>query len=109
MAQIAELLAQARQQVPEDGLKVTAFLPHRSVGRLVQHSSQVFIPFGRAAAVVLFGAFVLARTGAHPGGQLGNGLTSSRVATIFTVPHRLIVHLRIRPDFHSYGWTSRPM
>lgn len=46
------------------------FSTHRSVGRLVQYPPQIFIPFRGAAAAILFGAFLLARTGPHPGGQL---------------------------------------
>src|SRR5271157_4906466 len=64
------LVAQSRQQTPEHGLKVTAFLLHRSVRRLVQYPPQIFIPFRRATAVVYFGTFVLSRTGSHPRGQL---------------------------------------
>src|SRR3984893_4111878 len=64
------LIAQSRQQTPEHRLKVTAILLHRSVSRLVQHPSQIFIPLRGAAAVVLFGAFVLPRTGSPPRGQL---------------------------------------
>ena len=53
------LIAQARQQAPEHHLKVTAFPLDRSVRRLVQHPPQIFIAFGGATAVVLFGTFVL--------------------------------------------------
>src|SRR3984893_18387059 len=60
------LIAQSRQQTPERCLKMAAFLLYRSVGRLVQHPSQIFIPLRGAAAVVLFGAFVLSRTGSQP-------------------------------------------
>ena len=38
------LIAQSRQQTPEHRLEITAFLPGRSVGRLVQHPPQVFVP-----------------------------------------------------------------
>ena len=39
------LIAQSRQQTPEHRLEITAFLPGRSVGRLVQHPPQVFVSF----------------------------------------------------------------
>src|SRR5215469_13238798 len=39
------LIAQSRQQTPEHCLAITAFLPGRSVGRLVQHPPQVFVSF----------------------------------------------------------------
>ena len=55
------LIAQARQQAPEQHLKVTAFPLDRSVRRLVQHPPQIFIALRRATAVVLFGTFVLSR------------------------------------------------
>ncbi|HZD95567.1 MAG TPA: hypothetical protein VE133_14990, partial [Candidatus Sulfotelmatobacter sp.] len=52
------LIAQPGQQTPEHHLKVAAFLLDGSVRRLVEYSPQIFIAFGRATAVVLFGAFV---------------------------------------------------
>src|SRR5271157_3425461 len=60
-------VAQPRQQTPEHRLKMAALLSRRRVGRLVQYPPQIFISFGGAAAVVLFGAFLLPRTGSHPG------------------------------------------
>jgi hypothetical protein len=64
------LIAEAGQQTPEHGLKMTVFLGHRSVRCLVQHSSHVFITFRRSTTVALLRAFVLARTGSHPRRQL---------------------------------------
>src|SRR5258708_32551723 len=64
------LIAQPWQQTPEYRLKVTAIFPDRSMSRLVQYPPPIFIAFRGAAAVVLFGAFLLPRTGSHPGGQL---------------------------------------
>jgi len=54
------LIAEAGQQTPEHGLKMTAFLGHSSVCCLVQHSAQVFIAFRGATAMVLLRAFLLA-------------------------------------------------
>jgi hypothetical protein len=62
------LLAQARQQTPKHDLKMTAFLGRGSVCCLVQHPAHVFIAFRGATAMVLFRAFLLARTGSHPRG-----------------------------------------
>jgi hypothetical protein len=67
------LIAQPRQQTPEHRLEVTAFLPRRSVGCLVQHSPQIFVSFCGTAVVVLFGAFLLPGTRPYPGGQLRGG------------------------------------
>jgi hypothetical protein len=39
---------------------MTAFFSDRSVRCLIQHSTQVFIAFGGATAMVLLGGFVLA-------------------------------------------------
>jgi hypothetical protein len=50
------LIAQAGQQTPEYGLKVTAFLRHRGVRCLVQHSAQVFIAFRGAIATATYSA-----------------------------------------------------
>src|ERR1700752_5197280 len=63
------LIAQARQQAAEHHLKVTAFPLDRSVRRLVQHPPQIFIAFGGATAVILFGTFVFPGTGSHPRGH----------------------------------------
>src|SRR5262245_32060480 len=41
------LIAEARHQTPEHNLKMTAFLGDRSVRGLVQHSTQVFMPFAQ--------------------------------------------------------------
>src|SRR5262249_61120375 len=64
------LITEARHQTPEHNLKMTAFLGDRSVRRLVQHSTQVFIAFRTATALVLLRAFFFARTGPHPSRQL---------------------------------------
>jgi hypothetical protein len=53
------LVAQSRQQPAEYCLEVTAFLPGRSVGRLLQYPPQIFVSLCRTAVVVLFGAFLL--------------------------------------------------
>src|SRR5262245_60684026 len=50
---------------------MTAFLRDSSVRGLVQHSTQVFIAFRGATAMVLLRGFLLARTGSHPRRQLG--------------------------------------
>src|SRR5258705_2177207 len=73
------LIAEAGQQTPEHGLKMTDLLRHRSVCCLVQHAAQIFIAFRGATAVVLLRAFLLAGTGSHPRRQLrrrweGSGL-----------------------------------
>src|SRR6267142_1509763 len=65
-----QLIAEARQQTPEHGLKMTAFLRHSSVGCLVQHAAHIFIAFRGATAVVLLRTFLLAGTGSHPRRQL---------------------------------------
>jgi Domain of unknown function (DUF4411) len=84
------LIAQPRQQTPEHRLKITAILLHRSVRRLVQHSPQIFVAFGRATAVVFLRAFLLAGTGSHPRGQvcrrIQRSLGSSTVA-LFPLLH----------------------
>src|SRR5882762_1023123 len=63
------LIAQPGQQTPEHNLKVTAFLLHGSVRRLVQHAPQIFSAFGGTTVVVLLRAFLLTGTGSHPRGQ----------------------------------------
>src|SRR5262249_50698291 len=64
------LIAEAGHQTAEHHLKMTAFLGDGSVRGLVQHSTQVWIAFRAATAMVLLRAFFLARAGSHPGRQL---------------------------------------
>src|SRR5436309_2673584 len=64
------LIAEAGHQTAEHHLKITPFLRDRSVRGLVQNSTQVFISFRGATAMVLLRAFFLARTGSHPSRQL---------------------------------------
>src|SRR6266851_6035215 len=67
------LIAQTRQQTPKHCLEVGALAPGSSMSGLVEHAAHVFVAFRRAAAVVLFNAFVLSGTGPHPGSKLCRG------------------------------------
>jgi len=79
------LIAQPRQQTPEHGLKIAAFLRDGSVRRLIQHSAQIFIAFCGTTAVVLLGAFLpLSCTTALP-----PGVEATERAIKVTHPHVL--------------------